>query len=346
MSAPLVSICLPNLNTRPFLEERMESLFCQTLVDWELIICDSHSDDEAWEFFKQFKRDPRVRLCQVPREGLYAGWNECLKRVEGEYVYIATSDDTAEPGLLERLVGLLEEHRDTDLAVCRYRRIDERGEHLPDWDTEDLDRFLGDWLLRPHKRNGKAEFLINLCLGCHWNTLPVAVFRRGLLAKTGLFRTDCGSYADVAWRIKAVLNSDMIYTPECLAAWRWHSGQATARLPPDKDRLVYQCRRETVLQCDRLIPDRWKSDPRYLERILFFSRCDYLISYHLHRTALRTRPISFLYGCLRALRREPRYLLDRLTCGLSWDVPQYGDRVACLQALMKEWRVPWPPDPL
>ena len=33
---PKVSICVPNLNTRPFLAERFETIFNQSFQDWEL----------------------------------------------------------------------------------------------------------------------------------------------------------------------------------------------------------------------------------------------------------------------------------------------------------------------
>jgi glycosyltransferase involved in cell wall biosynthesis len=85
----------------------MQTILSQTLADWELIVCDSFSSDGTWEYFQQFKQDPRVRLYQVPKEGLYAGWNECLRRCRGEYVYIATADDTCKPELLEKMVAAL-----------------------------------------------------------------------------------------------------------------------------------------------------------------------------------------------------------------------------------------------
>src|SRR5690348_5094098 len=105
---PLISICVPNLNKRRFLEERMEALLAQTFTDWEMIVCDSYSDDGSWEFLEKFKTDPRIRLYQVPRAGLYAGWNECLQRSRGTYINIATSADTAVPTLFEKLVEPLE----------------------------------------------------------------------------------------------------------------------------------------------------------------------------------------------------------------------------------------------
>src|SRR5215510_251840 len=108
MHTPLVSICLPNLNRRHFLGERMESILAQSLTDWELIVCDSYSDDGAWEFLQKFSSDSRVQLYQVPRRGAIAGVNDCLERARGKYIYIAPSDDTADLRLLENLVKPLE----------------------------------------------------------------------------------------------------------------------------------------------------------------------------------------------------------------------------------------------
>jgi glycosyltransferase involved in cell wall biosynthesis len=47
-----VSILLPCLNARQFLEPRIDSLLAQTFRDWEAIILDSHSTDGSWEFFR------------------------------------------------------------------------------------------------------------------------------------------------------------------------------------------------------------------------------------------------------------------------------------------------------
>ena len=56
---PKVSICVPNLNTRPYLPERFETIFNQTFQDWELIVCDSYSDDGSWEYIQELAaREP------------------------------------------------------------------------------------------------------------------------------------------------------------------------------------------------------------------------------------------------------------------------------------------------
>ena len=109
MNAPRVSVCLPNLNNRAYLEERIATIEAQSFKDWELVICDNFSDDGAWEFFQELaKRDSRVRISQEPRAGMYANWNNCIVKARGEFIYVATSDDTMAEDCLEKMVKALD----------------------------------------------------------------------------------------------------------------------------------------------------------------------------------------------------------------------------------------------
>ena len=130
---PLVSVCVPNLNTRPYLQERVDTIVAQTYTNWEMVVSDNFSNDGAWEFFQEIaRRDNRVFIAQAPRQGLYPNWNNCIERAQGKYVYIATSDDTMAPDCLEKMVAALEEHDDCDLAHCRLLMIDSAGKPLTD----------------------------------------------------------------------------------------------------------------------------------------------------------------------------------------------------------------------
>ena len=73
---PKVSILLPCLNARAFLESRIDSLLVLTFSDWEAIVLDSYSNDGSWEYFQSIAtRDARFKLNQIPREGVYAALN-------------------------------------------------------------------------------------------------------------------------------------------------------------------------------------------------------------------------------------------------------------------------------
>ena len=72
MKGPLVSVCLPNFNTRSFLQERIETIFDQTYDNWEMIVSDNFSDDGSWELFEELaQKDQRIAIAQAPREGMY-----------------------------------------------------------------------------------------------------------------------------------------------------------------------------------------------------------------------------------------------------------------------------------
>jgi len=264
MAEPKVSICLPTLNAAAFLDPRLESISSQTCGDWELIVCDSFSDDGTWKLFQSYAADPRVRLFQVPKEGLYAGWNECLRRCRGEYVYIATADDTCSPQCLEKLVGALERAktgkteqeeaegaesgRSIDIAVCDFDFIDERGDVIdPPRSVPSCE--LGKYIDLPHIRSGLYDFLVSAILGVSWTTMTSVCFRRSLLDKTGLFRTDCGVSADRFWAMKACAESDVVYVPEKLATWRFHGEQQSGVMSRGDYRLVWQRLLETIREC-------------------------------------------------------------------------------------------------
>lgn len=231
MSTPLVSVCLPSLNTFPFLQERIESIFGQTLRDWELIITDSYSEDGSWELFERLARaDARVSIAQAPR-GLYEGWNHCLKRARGEYVYVATSDDTMALDCLEKLTAALEKHPECDLAHCPLVITDQSGSKLDDprWpECTAFARGLGDMANRAHIRRAPYDGFLHLTGEHVVLSVNQLLIRRALFARTGYFSSDWGSVSDFNWEMKAGLLASTIHVPDTWASWRLHSTQASS----------------------------------------------------------------------------------------------------------------------
>ncbi|OGV59639.1 MAG: hypothetical protein A2498_13780 [Lentisphaerae bacterium RIFOXYC12_FULL_60_16] len=346
-----VSICLPTLNARRFLEPRIDSIFGQTLTDWELIVCDSFSDDGTWDYLQPYTRDSRVRMYRVPREGLYAGWNECLRRCRGTYVYLATADDTCKPDLLEKLVDALEAgghqgpgNLPADIAVCNFDYIDERGEVIKP-PLPPAGEFYGDWRYREHRRSGYVEFLVHLLIGTSWTTMTAVVFRRSLLEKVGLFRTDAGALADRFWAYQSALRSDTLVVPETLATWRQHGSQGSGTRKSLRElRQLMRVTEQTLNACDPWLPAEWKRDPHYRDKLLWSERRHYLDHYRLTRTDLRYRPENFLRGCLSAAVLEPAFLFRRLVSGLAWEPDCNLNETAYLKRLMEAWKIAWPPE--
>lgn len=228
---PKVSICVPNLNTRSFLEERFETIFEQTFQDWELIVLDGFSNDGSWEYIQeQAAREPRMRIFQEPPEGIYPAWNQCIERTRGEYVYIATSDDTMSLDCLEKLVAALEAHPDCDLAHCPLRVIDESGRETDrTWHTESAFVQSAPALAaRPHIRRAPFDGLLHLCRHSVYISITQLLIRRRLFDKVGRFETRWGSISDFNWNMRASLVGNTVHVPDAWGGWRRHGRQITA----------------------------------------------------------------------------------------------------------------------
>jgi hypothetical protein len=228
---PTVSILLPNLNNRGFLEERIETILDQSISDWELIVVDNFSEDGAWEYFQTLpSMDNRIKISQAPREGLYANWNNCLRKATGKYIYIATSDDTMADDCLEKLVRGLEGHPECDLAHCRVRLIDRQGNDAYDWwsSSSVFAASAGALLDQEHVRVAPYDGLLHLS-GCTiYTSITQLLIRRSLFDRIGWFEPRGGSIGDFNWCRRASLASSTLHVPNTWGGWRVYSEQATA----------------------------------------------------------------------------------------------------------------------
>jgi glycosyltransferase involved in cell wall biosynthesis len=239
MKPPLVSVCMPHLNRRPFIEERIETVLRQTCEDWELIIIDSGSDDGSREILERYvTQEPRIRLSQAPRDGIYTNLNRALEVCRGDFIYIAPSDDTMTPHCLERMVDAMQQNPDCGICHCCLEIIDENGVPASGddaWENWPMQQFFGDWADIAHVRQAPHDGLLHFYCGNVYTSLTQLLVRRRVFHQLGVFRTDCGSRADCEWGMRVGLNENVVHVPEKLATWRRHAEQATR---PDDLRLA------------------------------------------------------------------------------------------------------------
>jgi hypothetical protein len=263
-SAPRVSICVPNLNTRPFLPERFQTIFEQTFEDWELLVYDSYSTDGAWEYISEMAAcDPRVRAWQGPKEGTPGSWTPCVRAARGEYVYIATSDDTMAPDCLEALVAALDAHPHCDLAHCRLQVIDENGREVDSlaqwWSAGSLfAQSSGELLSRPHIRLAPHDGLLHLLGGTVYTSITQLLIRRSLFDRIGFFQSTWRSIGDFNWDMRAGLTANTVHVPETWGGWRVHSSQATAGVQlesPEHSRVIDAMIADAVESCHELLTE-------------------------------------------------------------------------------------------
>lgn len=96
MSAPAVSVVVPNHNYGRYVIGCVEAILAQTLRALELIVIDDASDDDSWPRLQRFAHDPRVVLVRHERNaGHHATYDEGIRLARGRYVAIVSADDVA-----------------------------------------------------------------------------------------------------------------------------------------------------------------------------------------------------------------------------------------------------------
>jgi hypothetical protein len=277
---PKVSICVPNLNTRPFLAERFRTILEQTWQDWELLVYDSHSDDGAWEYICDIaNRDRRILAWQGPRGGTPGSWSPCIRKACGDYVYIATSDDTMPPDCLEQLVGALDAHPECDVAHCPLQAIDETGreiEKMAAWWSQDsiFAQSSGRLLWQPHVRKAPYDGLLHLSGGSVYISITQLLIRRSLFDRIGFFESTWGSVGDFGWNMRAGLVANTVHVPGTWGGWRLHGAQATAAVElasADHATRIDQMIDQAISSCGSMVTpalrvhlDSWSSSAKAL----------------------------------------------------------------------------------
>lgn len=221
----LVSIIVPNYNHYPYLLKRLESIEKQTYKDVEVILLDDASTDGSAALLASFAERHthwRFEPSRVNSGSPFAQWNKGLALARGQYIWIAESDDFAEPTLLEKLVPLLDNNPQVGIAYGQSYLVNERDEVLNSYE-ENL-RFIyksDDWQ-RPFTENGKEA---NRKWLLFHNPIPNA---SGIVLRKEAYRA--AGKADETMRLNGdwlhyakILNQyDLAFTPEHLNYFRVH----------------------------------------------------------------------------------------------------------------------------
>ena len=127
---PLLSVIVTSYNIEDYLGGCLDTVVNQTLRDMEIIVVDDGSNDGTPDVIRQYaEKDPRIRPVYLPENtigGVSSAANAGLDVATGEYIGFADGDDYLELDMFEKLVGAAETYQ-SDLAMCRYKLVDETG---------------------------------------------------------------------------------------------------------------------------------------------------------------------------------------------------------------------------
>ena len=237
--SPLVSVIIPSYNHEKFLKERIDSVLNQTFQDFELIILDDLSPDNSQEIIESYRAHPKVSqiIYNEKNSGsTFFQWNKAvLSLAKGEFIWIAESDDVADPKFLEALVPMLQQHSEVVLAYSQSAKMDSEGKITGSWSEWTQDLVEGNYFNDSFQMNGQEyieKFLI------HKNTIPNAsavLFRRKTYAEIGGAVVDMKTNGDWDLWLKFLLLGDVYFHNQMLNKFRYHSTSVIARATNNKN---------------------------------------------------------------------------------------------------------------
>jgi len=232
---PTVSVVVPNYNHARFLRERLDSIYDQRFRDFEVILLDDRSSDGSVDILRDYARRANTRLAVSSRNSgsPFAQWNRGVGLACGEYVWIAESDDYAEPGFLDACIDRLAAGPTLGLAYTDSWMVDEDGDRL-----ERRSTFLAEKLneapeQEDHIRCGRDEVITRMI---RWNTIPnasAAVFKRRLFLDVGGADAAMRLAGDWLMWIKILERCDIAYIAEPLNYNRTHAKSMRSRFGSD-----------------------------------------------------------------------------------------------------------------
>ena len=209
MHNPTVSILMPVYRTAPYLREAMDSMLAQTFTDFELIVLDDCSPDNAEEILDTYT-DPRiVRYRGEHNVGLANVLNIGIGMARGKYIARMDSDDISLPTRMQVQVDYMEQHPDIDLCSTAMQLFGECS------DT---------WVRNADPERVKVEALFYSPI-LHASS----VWRRERFDERGLrFRQEMVPAEDYDLWCRALAGGlQLVNIPDMLYLYRTHPGQAT-----------------------------------------------------------------------------------------------------------------------
>lgn len=217
MSLPRVSILMPVRNEERYLSAALESLFRQTLTEWELIAVDDGSRDATPSIlFEAARRDPRVHVIRREGAGLVAALNEGLPYCRAPLLARMDGDDISHPLRLERQAAYLDANPEFGLVACAFR-------HFPRTGLKQGMRAYETW------QNGlnTHELIIRDLFVESPFVHPSVMIRKTIIDRLGGYQ-DCGWAEDYdLWLRLAAEGVRFARIPQQLFFWRDHPERAT-----------------------------------------------------------------------------------------------------------------------
>ena len=132
MNRPYISVIVPVYKTEKYLDRCVSSILKQTFTDFELLLIDDCSPDDAGAMCERYAaEDARIRVIHnVHNMGLSEVRNIGIRESAGDYVTFVDSDDCIVPEAFETLISI-QQYTCADITIGGIREFQNEQELRP-----------------------------------------------------------------------------------------------------------------------------------------------------------------------------------------------------------------------
>lgn len=186
-----VSIIVPVYGVEKYIDKCLDSLIKQSLKEIEIIVVNDGTKDNSQKIIDKYvkKYPDKIKSFIKENGGQGSARNYGLEKASGEYIGYVDSDDFIEKDMYEKLYNKAKENN-YDIVVCGNYNVSE------DYQNKSIDTFI----------NNYSTDLENIFFGkmAVWNK----IYKRDILIKNKLKFKEKVWYEDLAFTLKAIINSN------------------------------------------------------------------------------------------------------------------------------------------
>jgi glycosyltransferase involved in cell wall biosynthesis len=200
---PQVSVIITSYNQARFLGDAIESVLMQTYSEFEIIVVDDGSTDNALEVVARY---PRLRYIRQDNQGLSAARNTGLHESNGAYVVFLDADDRLLPIALETGVHCLEVHPQCGFVSGHYSLIAADGSPMRRRKVQCVER------------DHYQALLSTNYIGMH----ATVMYRRAIFESVGEFNTSLRACEDYDLYLRIAARVPIYCHDKIVAEYRQH----------------------------------------------------------------------------------------------------------------------------
>ena len=278
---PTVSVIVPTLDDRDYLEEALKSILAQSFWDYEVIVVDGGSSDQSLAVIRRYEK--RISWFRQSGKGVSRAKNEAIAKARGEYITFLDGDDLWYPEKLEIQVNFLSDH--PEYGFCSS-----------DVDFFDEEVIIIKGAISTEKKP-RSGYVFDELFTNNFISSATIMLRRECFDRVGNFDEEIFFAEDTDMWLRVAKEFKLGYIPKSLAKYRVHPGARTQQFAKH-----YASLEKIYGKLNQLYPEYFRQRPTLLRAARFnlyrrwayrhFEAGEYAASRRLFIKALKYNPRS------------------------------------------------------